>query len=139
MLGAVLALALISGSAPGTDPCAGVVDATPACAAPARVEARIAPDEKKQPAPIPGIDPAKLPGELGFFSLGLAIGGGAALAWSLSSSPSTDDERLWHDVTVWSGAGLLGWSGLAAAGAFALWVFDPSTGEMRPKIFGERE
>jgi len=141
--GFLVALSLLAGptaaSTPSTDPCAGVVDRTATCPSPSSVAADILTDTKRAPEKIAGIEPEKLPGELAFLGLGLAVGGGATLAMSYANTPSTDDERLWRDVGRWSGAGLLVWSGLTAAGAFSLWVFNPATGEMRPQIFPERE
>jgi hypothetical protein len=144
MLPALLALSLsfsVGGAASaGADRrCAGVLDRTDECDAPANERSSVIEDPKAAPPAIPGMDPAKLPGELAFASVGLLLGGGAAVAWSYANAARTDEERRTRDLFRWSGAGLLAWSGLAAGGAFSLWLFDPSTGELRPKIFPERE
>lgn len=140
MLGVVLALSLVGASAPApAGPCAGVVDRTADCPSPTAEKSGVVADPKTTPPPIPGMAPAFLPGELAFASLGLALGGGAAVAWSFANTARTDDEALARDVARWSGAGLLVWSGLTAAGAISLWIFDPSTGRMRPKLLEATE
>lgn len=145
MLGVVLALSLlgadiaapaVSGIA-GTGACAGVVDRTDECPSPTDVNDVndvVAADPKTPPPAVPGIEPRILPGELAFVSLGLALGGTAAIAWSYANTAETDDERVSQEVARWSGAGMLVWSGLTGAGAISLWVFDPSTGHMRPNL-----
>jgi hypothetical protein len=120
-------------------PCDGVVDRTAECPGPASEAASIHADAKPAPAPIPGVDPSALPSELAFASLVLALGGGGALAWSYATAPQDEGGRFTHDVVRGIGIGTLIWSGMVAAGAFGLWFFDPSTGGLRPKIYGEHE
>lgn len=154
MLGVVLSLSLVGAGTAGTGaagaaappagPCAGVVDRTADCPSPTAEKTDVVADPKTAPPPIPGrtdrfMAPTVLPGELAFASIGLALGGGAAVAWSFANTARTDDEELARDVARWSGAGLLVWSGLTAAGAISLWIFDPSTGRMRPKLLEATE
>ena len=126
-----LALALSSAAVD----CKGVVDKTRDCPALADEAAPVAVDARTVPAPPPGIDADKLPGELAFAGIGIALGGGAALALSYANNPRTDDERLAQSIERWTAGGLFAWSALVGGSALALWVFDPAKGDIRLKLF----
>ncbi len=131
MIAAVpVALALALGAGPA--PCAGVVDRTPACAAPADAAPPVAAD-KKPAEDRPAVSPSILPGELAFLSVGLALGGAGVLAASYANTPRNDVDDHVQSVAQIGGAGLLVWSGLVGASAAALALFDPSTGGFRLK------
>lgn len=133
MITLVMLVALAQPSAPCTD----VVDRTPGCAAPSALPSAIAADAKRVEAVR--FDVATLPAELGIVSAGLALGGGAGLVLGLATTPNNEHERLAQSVAALTGTGLLVWSALVGAGAAALWLFDPASGEVRPKIFPDRE
>lgn len=133
----MIALALALATAPCTD----VLDRTAACTAPDDEPTAVAPDVKGTEA-FPrdaSWDVGTLPAELGFVSAGLAFGGGTALVLGLATTATNDDERLAQAIATYIGTGMLAWSSLVGAGAFALWIFDPSTGAPRLKFFPEAE
>lgn len=131
----MIALALVvttslSLSLSAARPCDGVVDRTPQCAPPREGGPAVLADQKSVPA-VDAYDIGGLPAELGFLSVSLAFGGGAGLVLGLVPTPSNDTELVAQEVAVYTGAGLLVWSALAASGAIALAVFDASNGTLR--------
>lgn len=129
-LSVALALGL---STTAARPCDGVVDRTPDCSPPKEGGPPVLADNKAAPA-RDAFDITGLHAELGFVSFALAFGGGSALVVGLVPTPSNEDERVAQEVAVYTGTGLLVWSGLVASGAAALWAFDASTGTMRVPI-----
>lgn len=123
-----------------TDPCAGVVDATPSCASPAKTAAPVVSDVKPDPLP-PGkastsdtsIDPKKIPSELGFIATALAVGGGFILFASIANEPASLDQLHAQQAEQLGGASLLVASSLVGVSSAALSLFDPSTGSFRLK------
>ncbi len=118
-------------------PCSDVFDRTSACAGLLHDDTTaIAPDAKVAQVPV---DLDTMPAGLGLLSAGAALGGGAGLALALTTTATSEGERVLRDMALHAGAGLLACSALAGAGAVALWLFDPSSGELRHGLFLEQE
>jgi hypothetical protein len=129
----VLAAHLVSGVTP---PCANVLDKTAGCEAPASVASPIAADAKPA-AKSDSIDSSKIPGELGFLSAGLALGGGVVISAAYAYAPQNPDDKQVQTWVTIGGVGLLGWSALVGVSAVALSVFDPATGAFKLKSLYE--
>jgi hypothetical protein len=116
--------------APTADRCRGVVDRADGCAAPKDAPADVREDPKGKPPALRAADPAVLPGEMGFFGLGLGLLGGAALVSTVAFTPprETEEQRALRDATRAGGYVLLGGAGLALSASLAFLAFDPSTG-----------
>jgi hypothetical protein len=117
------------------DPCVGVVDRTAECTAPDEEAAVAAADPKGAAPAIPGGDALRVPQSLGFVAGGLAVLGGAALAFSFSSAPEDARQGLRDGARVGGVAALAG-AALVGAAAAALAVFDPAAGTMRTPLEG---
>ncbi len=114
--------------------CRDQLDATAACKSPAWETTRITADVKPEP-PALLRDPSMLTGELGFFSTIIGLTGAGLLA---GSQLRTDDSAASNNVSTglfYGGVVGLTLSGLMAGAALSTWVFDPSTGALRLKIF----
>ncbi|MBI1946118.1 MAG: hypothetical protein HYS27_10500 [Deltaproteobacteria bacterium] len=140
MITVALALTL----AAGPDPCAGVVDRTPACVAPDDVAATLAPDggAKDAAAGAAGVIKAEqIPSKLALVAAALGIGGTAAISATYAVTPpdETADERQLRKVVRLGGVSVLAISGLVGGAALALAVFDPSTGAPRYRLIEDNE
>lgn len=130
MIVVVVASALLVSAA---DPCAGALDRTEACEAPAQLAAPVGADAKPAPEK-PARDPLVVPQQLGFIAVGTAVLGGSALVLSEvrgGSVPAVSDAR---DAVRMGGFSLLAASGALLSATAALWLFDPSTGTMRVRV-----
>lgn len=91
------------------------------------------------PAPPPtSPDPGIFPGEIGFASVVIGLGGIGAVAgaYALSADPTTArDQDLTPPALFYGGVSALGLAGLVAGAALSTVVFDPSTGKLRLPIF----
>lgn len=130
--------------AAGPDPCADVLDRTPACAAPDELATGLAPDVagKSQAQGVAGIIKAEqIPSKLALFAAALGIGGTAAVSASYAVTPpdETVEERQLRKAVRVGGVSVLALSGLVGGAAVALAVFDPSTGKPRVNLIEDNE
>ena len=140
----MIMIALALTLAAGPDPCAGVVDRTPACAAPDDVVAAVAPDAgaKDQALGVAGIsEPEEIPSKLALVPAALGIGGPAAVSPTYAVTPpdETVEERQLRKAVRVGGVSVLALSGLVGGAAIALAVFDPSSGKPRFTLIEETE